>query len=503
MPRELLTTNNPEFAFSAFFRDAMNFFLYEKGDPVDLFKGLKHTLLRDSVFQEYMTSGASQSVLTAADKDYFARNVTGSDKGSLSGFKNVIKALDKITSAPTEVMEQAVRVAAYEKTKNRVMKEELDNLEAKLRKSGMTEAQIRQAIQEYGMKDAIMTATVEARLTARDLMDFASRGEWGDALNSWSWFANAIIQGGYKSVRALNWKDPANKGKIQGRLLRLASVCILQAALSAMGEDDDEIKGLSDSDRYMYFHARVGDSVLRIPKGDDLGIRTLTFWIDMMSNKREATLRRAMLPLENAVPNPLMASVFGPIIEVLANYSFFYNSEIVPKRLQNPALPEREHDAFTSRLAKEIGEAFHWSPKKVDYMMNAYFGGLGRLGRGAIDWAVDDKAPKEMAVVRRFVVPKGKTSVFVNDAYEYISEQDALYKDWQERRKTDPRAKADEKFDKAKYTRLKTDKEKLKELTEKIRKNRENSRITEAQREANHIVFTKARNKLAESIMFR
>ena len=503
VPRELLTTNNPEFAFSAFFRDAMNFFLYEKGDPVDLFKGLKHTLLRDSVFQEYMTSGASQSVLTAADKDYFARNVTGSDKGSLSGFKNVIKALDKITSAPTEIMEQAVRVAAYEKTKNRVMKEELDNLEAKLRKSGMTEAQIRQAIQEYGMKDAIMTATVEARLTARDLMDFASRGEWGDALNSYSWFANAVIQGGYKSVRALNWKDPANKGKIQGRLLRLAGVCILQAALSAMGEDDDEIKGLSDSDRYMYFHVRVGDSVLRIPKGDDLGIRTLTFWIDMMFNKREATLRRGLLPIENAFPNLLFMSALKPVVEVLANYSFFYNSEIVPKRLQNPALPEREHDAFTSRLAKEIGEAFHWSPKKVDYMMNAYFGGLGRAARGTIDWAVEGKAPKETAVVRRFVVPKGKSSVFVNDAYEYISEQDALYKDWQERRKTDSRAKADEKFDKAKYTRLKFDKEKLKELTEKIRKNRENPRITEAQREANHIAFTKARNKLAESIMFR
>lgn len=503
VPRELLTTNNPEFALSAFFRDAMNFFLYEKGNPVDLFKGLKHTLLRDSVFQEYMTSGASQSVLTAADKDYFARNVTGSDKGSLSGFKNVIKALDKITSAPTEVMEQAVRVAAYEKTKNRVMKEELDNLEAKLRKSGMTEAQIQQAIQEYGMKDAIMTATVEARLAARDLMDFASRGEWGDALNSYSWFANAVIQGGYKSVRALNWKDPANKGKIQGRLLRLAGVCILQAALSAMGEDDDEIKGLSDADRYMYFHVRVGDSVLRIPKGDDLGIRTLTFWIDMAFNKREATLRRAMLPLENAFPNLLFMSALKPVVEVLANYSFFYNSEIVPKRLQNPALPEREHDAFTSRLAKEIGEAFHWSPKKVDYMMNAYFGGLGRAARGTIDWATEGKAPKEMAVVRRFVVPKGKTSVFVNDAYEYISEQDALYKDWQERRKTDPRSKADERFDKAKYTRLKYDKEKLKELTEKIRKNRENPRITEAQREANHIAFTKARNKLAESIMFR
>lgn len=503
VPRELLTTNNPEFALSAFFRDAMNFFLYEKGDPVDLFKGLKHTLLRDSVFQEYMTSGASQSVLTAADKDYFARNVTGSDKGSLSGFKNVIKALDKITSAPTEIMEQAVRVAAYEKTKNRVMKEELDNLEAKLRKSGMTEAQIQRAIQQYGMKDAIMTATVEARLTARDLMDFASRGEWGDALNSYSWFANAVIQGGYKSVRALNWKDPANKGKIQGRLLRLAGVCILQAALSAMGEDDDEIKGLSDSDRYMYFHVRVGDSVLRIPKGDDLGIRTLTFWIDMMFNKREATLKRAMLPLENAFPNLLFMSALKPVVEVLANYSFFYNSEIVPKRLQNPALPEREHDAFTSRLAKEIGIAFHWSPKKVDYMMNAYFGGLGRLGRGAIDWAAEGKAPKETAVVRRFVVPKGKTSVFVNDAYEYISEQDALYKDWQERRKTDSRAKADERFDKAKYTRLKYDKKKLKELTEKIRQNRENPRITEAQREANHIAFTKARNKLAESIMFR
>lgn len=503
VPRELLTTNNPEFALSAFFRDAMNFFLYEKGDPVDLFKGLKHTLLRDSVFQEYMTSGASQSVLTAADKDYFARNVTGSDKGSLSGFKNVIKALDKITSAPTEVMEQAVRVAAYEKTKNRVMKEELDNLEAKLRKSGMTEAQIQQAIQQYGMKDAIMTATVEARLAARDLMDFASRGEWGDALNSYSWFANAVIQGGYKSVRALNWKDPANKGKIQGRLLLLAGVCILQWWLSSRGEDDDEIKGLSDADRYMYFHVRVGDSVLRIPKGDDLGIRTLTFWIDMAYNKREATLRRGLLPIENAFPNLLFMSALKPVVEVLANYSFFYNSEIVPKRLQNPALPEREHDAFTSRLAKEIGEAFHWSPKKVDYMMNAYFGGLGRLGRGAIDWAAEGKAPKETAVVRRFVVPKGKTSVFVNDAYEYISEQDALYKDWQERRKTDSRAKADERFDKAKYTRLKFDKEKLKELTEKIRKNRENPRITEAQREANHIAFTKARNKLAESIMFR
>lgn len=501
--RELLTTNNPEFALSAFFRDAMNFFLYEAGDPIDLFKGLKHTLLRDSVFQEYMTSGAAQSVLTAADKDYFARNVTGSDKGSLDGFKNVVGRLDKISSFLTENLEQAVRVAAYEKTKNKVMKEELDNLEAKLRKGGMTEAQIRQAIQEYGMKDAVMTAMVEARLAARDLMDFASRGEWGDVLNSYSWFANAIIQGGYKSVRSFNPKDPANKGKVQGRLLRLAGVCILQAALSAWGEDDEEIKGLSDVERYMYFHFSVGDRVLRIPKGDDLAIRTLTFWIDMAFNKRKATLERAMLPIENAVPNFLLPSLVKPIVEVLANYSLFYNSEIVPKRLQNPALPEREHDAFTSRLAKEIGEAFHWSPKKIDYMMNSYFGGLGRAARGGIDWAVDGKAPKETVGVRRFVVPKGKTSVLVNDAYEYITEQDALYKDWQGRRKYDSGAKPDERLDKARYSRLKSDKKKLQELTKKIRENRENPRITEAQREANHLAFTKARNKLAESIVFR
>lgn len=501
--RELLTTNNPEFALSAFFRDAMNFFLYEAGDPIDLFKGLKHTLLRDSVFQEYMTSGAAQSVLTAADKDYFARNVTGSDKGSLDGFKNVVGRLDKISSFLTENLEQAVRVAAYEKTKNKVMKEELDKLETKLRKGGMTEAQIRQAIQEYGMKDAVMTAMVEARLAARDLMDFASRGEWGDVLNSYSWFANAIIQGGYKSVRSFNPKDPANKGKVQGRLLRLAGVCILQAALSAWGEDDEEIKGLSDVERYMYFHFSVGDRVLRIPKGDDLAIRTLTFWIDMAFNKRKATLERAMLPIENAVPNFLLPSLLKPIVEVLANYSLFYNSEIVPKRLQNPALPEREHDAFTSRLAKEIGEAFHWSPKKIDYMMNSYFGGLGRAARGGIDWAVDGKAPKETVGVRRFVVPKGKTSVLVNDAYEYITEQDALYKDWQDRRKHDSGAKPDERLDKARYSRLKSDKKKLQELTKKIRENRENPRITEAQREANHLAFTKARNKLAESIVFR
>lgn len=497
--RGLMTTHNPEFAPKNFFRDALNFFLYLGGTPIDVFKGIKHTLLRDAMFQEYQMSGASQSVISAIDKEYFNRNVLAVKENGLA--KKAVGRAAKMLQAISEFSENAIRVAAYEKVKNQTYKKEEKAFRDKLKKEGKSKAEIDTAFAKYGMQDALDSAFLQATYESRDLMDFGSRGDIGATLNRVSWFANAILQGGYKSVRAFNPKDPVNKGKIKNRAFRLGLIVAAQILLAWQAEDDDEITGLSDADKFQYFHTRVGDTIIRIPKGEDLGLRALTYYAQLPFDKRDRSMLELSMPMRNAMPDIMGLSLLKPIMETYINYSFFYGGEIVPERLQNPAVPAREYDSFTSKFARDLGEQFNWSPKKIDYLMNGYFGGLGRGGRAVYDWT-QGKEPKEPPIIRQFTVAEGKTSVLVGDAYDKIAKQEGYYKDWQDRRKKDSSAKPDPNFERAKYARIKVYKKRLQELSKKIRENRENEKIPQAQRDARNLQLIKRRNDLAEKILF-
>jgi len=73
--------------------------------------------------------------------------------------------------------------------------------------------------------------------------------------------------------------------------------------------------------------------------------------------------------------NPLENNIASPILSA-ANNKTWYGGDIVGKRLSK--LPEREqYDESTDSLSKFIGNALNISPKKINYVLDQYSGGIG------------------------------------------------------------------------------------------------------------------------------
>lgn len=101
-----------------------------------------------------------------------------------------------------------------------------------------------------------------------------------------------------------------------------------------------------------------------------------------------------------------MLTGVAPIVEGMANYSFFRQGAIIPQREQNLEYPD-QHDINTTGAAKFIGEkvnnvtggqgAFRnfGSPRVVDNTIQGFTGGLGNYFTSAIDWVANTVSQDE------------------------------------------------------------------------------------------------------------
>ena len=118
-----------------------------------------------------------------------------------------------------------------------------------------------------------------------------------------------------------------------------------------------------------------------------------------------------------------------PIIENIANYSFFQDRPIVP-RGKEPLPAPAQFTTYTSETAKKLGEIFNYSPAKVDNLINGYFAGLGKYAVNMIDLVLESAgiSPKinnpratlaDMPGLKAFMIrePIGSASESVNRFY--------------------------------------------------------------------------------------
>jgi len=113
--------------------------------------------------------------------------------------------------------------------------------------------------------------------------------------------------------------------------------------------------------------------------------------------------------------NPIPQAVL-PIIENVANYSFFTGQPIVGKGLEDVADPY-QITASTSLFAKKLGETTGFSPVKLDNLIRGYTGTLGTYGTMLIDEIIrtesDPTKPslsiEKVPVLKRFIASKEGT----------------------------------------------------------------------------------------------
>lgn len=270
----------------------------------------------------------------------------------------------------------------------------------------------------------------EAARYARELtLDFSRSGAQGEKVNQIVPFFNACLQGGDKMIRLLK-HDSVNTMTALGKYIIAPSIL-----LWCLNHDEDWYKELDPEIKNTCWCLPGG---VRIPKPQEAGIffgSGVEMILDMASNEDPAAMENfGRTFVANAAPN-FLPTLFLPIIEWQANYSFFRDQPLTGKRLER--LPdELQYNPGTSEVAKAIGSVTKWSPVKIDNTIRGYTGTMGMFLAQMFDPLVAEKRNMptkkfgELTFIRDFTLNDNIKNRSVNDFYDMLAaanEQHAGY----------------------------------------------------------------------------
>ena len=343
--KQLVTGMNPMFLAKNFSRDIQDSFLYSKNlrKFIKNYPGTFKDMVNNSKeWQLYKSLGGTGSSFF----DY----ETGIDRVLNKGKWNKISdnTMGRIEEL-NMMIEQAPRFSEFKST---------------IEKAGNT---------NY---DTLM----EAMHNAADItVNFGRSGSWVKMLNSsFVPFLNPSVQGTDKIIRTI---ANTHGGEEWGKLVAKAALFGILPSLinELLYGDDEDYQNLTDRDKDVNFILKYGDNKwLKIPKGRvvsfagnlvNRGVRIgkgqEVEWSEFLSTAADQT----------APISPFESNIISPILAV-KNNTTWYGSDIVPQRLQGYK-PGEQYDEKTDKFSKWLGGLINYSPKKINYLIDAYTGVIG------------------------------------------------------------------------------------------------------------------------------
>lgn len=405
--RACFTTINPSFALRNLIRDSTDATIYSKYGfkPWDFVRGFLHAVHRDELFYEWLSSGAAQASAISLDRDYTQATLNQMSKTWKERLlsKEFLPAILEGMQMVGEYSEYGTRIAAYERVKKKLAGENGPHPAA------------------YDL--------VSAAFESRDLMDFARGGRGSRHLNNVVVFANASIQGFDKFFRTFDFRKPYRKESMKA-LARLFLCGMLPALLLAgIHSGDDWWEELPDWQKETnWILGKVGNTIIRIPKGQDIGLRFFSNLIEKAMDRSKHKAGDYFRPVWDSLPDMIPTALL-PIIEATANHSYFTGAPIVPKYQEKlPAYLQFGNE--TSSFAKFVGKVIGVSPRKVEHVLFGYTGNMGKGLLGVYDTIVGNQSLNtnlnEAPVISGFTAIPYKQSKTVNDFYDKFDEQQRL-----------------------------------------------------------------------------
>lgn len=278
----------------------------------------------------------------------------------------------------------------------------------------------------------------QAGQLAREItLDFSRHGKKGQIANKYIPFFNATIQGTDKFIRT--FKD----NPMRAILNTVIWIILPSLGLWAINHDDDWYKELDENTKYTNWAIPLpGGTHLLIPKPQEVGI-LFGSGIEAVLNQMTGTDPHGMKEWARQYFDAMTPGVFPaivrPLVEWLADYSFWTGRHLIPAGLKN-APSEMQFTSYTSELAKalgdtwiakniSIGERHGISPVAIDNWISGWFGSAGRfvanMLNDPISYVRGNSRPSEpakywyeMPVIGSFVRQNGQNSEYVNRMYE-------------------------------------------------------------------------------------
>lgn len=365
-------TLSPDFIFKNFVRDAAHAWMINKDDfkfGTDSIKGIKKAFKEDELYRDLIFSGAAfqGGYVHGGDPEAAAQQIRRTLAAKGLGAGEIDSYMDSLVTKGSQLFEMYRNASDKFENANR-----LSTYEAALAK-GKSKRQ--------------------AAFESKDLMDYSLKGNFaliGTMIDMLPFF-NARLQGMSKLVRAARAGDGDRVLKVLSANLAMKGmkVAAFSLALAAMNDDDERYKELPDFDKDGNWHFWIGDDHFRIPKPFELGIVFGTIPERMLhygtGSQPASDLGKSVA---HAVFNTLalnpIPQIALPMVEVMTNKSFFKGSAIEGMADENKQAQDR-YNAYTSDVAKLIGEAFGVSPKKVEHIVTGYTGTLGGYVLGMSD----------------------------------------------------------------------------------------------------------------------
>jgi len=370
----------------------------------------------------------------------------------------------------------------------------------------------------------------EAAYRSRDVMDFARAGTGIRQANRVVAFLNANLQGKSKLIRSIK-EDPV------GTTTRMvAAVTIPTAAIFASNRlyaNDTQKQTIAEApdwqrDTFWLIAIPGTDQVARIPKPFDIAPifanlpeKALQFVVDNDPKAFDGWARRTLA--DGALPYQLSGLL--PIVEGMADYSFFREGSIVPMREQGLQNADQYDPVRTTETAKLLASGVRkvtgdkgpfknfGSPRIMDNTIRGFTAGLGTYATSAIDTILQGKIGGKQVtppLVNRPEAPAKRAEqrplakAFLIDPMQGGKSMDKFYEEREKLQKQKASAQINNKpFDKGPLLKyLDGVSKKMSEYNKRIREI-ESSDMSAKEKRERIDPFIKERNRLAQEAVKR
>jgi hypothetical protein len=416
-----MVTSTPEFMARNWVRDSLaaQAITQTPFNPLESIKGIGRSYKETGGYEAMLFAGAS----------FQSGNVNAGDPESTGvHMRRALRERGMDAASIDSFMGSLVDYTARGWEKYRTVGESIENAN-------------REAVYEAALKAG--KGTTEAAFEAKDLMDFSLRGSWAgyqlmaDVLP----FFNARVQGLYRLGRA----DPKRLMMV-GLMMTAAT-----AALALANAGEDWYERLQDWDKDGYWHLRIGGQHFRIPKPFELGVIFATYperiargFMGLDSPGK--TINRLWVNLRDQLAFDPAPQLVRPAIDAWANWDSFRDRPIEGMADEGKR-PHARFDARTSdtmRVLADLGSPVaDWAglgPKKLEFLVNGYFGTVGMYALGvsdAIVRAAEDRPARpayrmdDLPVIRAFYAEDpAKATVFESDVYKMRKEVEAIVREY-------------------------------------------------------------------------